>query len=1315
MHRLWLQTLASCWSKSKSNTPRKSFLSFEQLDDRIVPTILPTVNSGSLFLHLDADRGVNVNGSGTVIEWTDQSANGFVFQQTTARRPDLGVNNPQLIPGIFNDPNAIRFDGIDDVLFSDNPLQLFPTNNSSLTVFTLFETEDNTRQQFLVDHNVSPGFGNFELGTNPATQGAGQFGVHQGNANASVVASNTVDTTAPTLMTTTILSNGSVPNNVVIHQDGQLLATQQTGSGWLALGAYRTDTATLQIGARFDNTPGVLNAFHQGSIFEIIIYQGALNDADRQAVEQSILRNFDQDAPTVVSIERTQPSDEIIDVDTVTWTAIFSEAVRGVDASDFELVTTGTVNTGPIQVNQVDPDIYEVTVSGITGGGSLQLNLVDNGTIEDVAGRNLVDETFPFEFINGPAQRYSAGTNRAIIDTADFNNDGNLDIAVPNNVFGTGGGTVSVTLGNGDGTFQAPQSFFVGIGSTDVAAGDLNNDGAMDLVVANQFSDTVSILLGNGDGTFQAQTTRATFSLPTEVELGDLNNDGNLDIVVTNLGSDNAARFLGNGDGTFGTRQSLNVGSGIGPFSLALEDVDNDTVLDLIVTNQTSNNVTVRLGNGNGNFGAAQVFATGVNPFSVDVNDINGDGIADIAVANFDSDNVSILIGNGDGTFQPQTLIDSGTDSAPAAVLLEDVNQDGIPDLIVGEFDSNVVSVHLNDDSGNFRPAISRFTNRPRALATGDVNNDGQNDLIIGNQSGTFGEIYLYDLNAGTVNGQAFQVESLITIAAGDGQTAAINTEYNQPIVVTITDRDSEPLVGTTVTFAAPDTGPSVTFIGGNTAETDANGRASVRVQANGTSGDVVVTASNPLVPGTVEFSLTNSPFDTVFINGPNIITEGQEYVLDLQVNRPVAGVITSWTVNFGDGTEIEFDGNPDTVSHIYDEMDAPNNVTITAFATVNGTVELPAGNNVLVDVVTAEITETASTHGENGERIRVQLPGNEFGLTSTLTISANENRELTLFVGRYNANPEDVELEADQFLDVRVSTRANGQPLLNVPAGTDVLVVFRFRDEDVRVGDLVFFDPVVNDYVLVQSAPLPPGTPAPELGEIVVLFNQNSTPTVGALGGTVFTVELNRVNRTTPVPDVRNIPLPSGSRLPSSSPLPSVTTTLPPPTIVNGSLTPAVALATNRLGNSQSLSLDDDDKPIPIAFKSSSQLAISLVSSQDSRASRSNVSGNSLPPRSSDEGDGGFGELLSNLGEGLAGFGGNVLDWLNDVSSIFSDMPPQPEPMPDEMSFHPSVEEIDAAFAENDADDEVCLAGVLALGLLTSYTSTKRKRVTKL
>jgi hypothetical protein len=295
---------------------------------------------------------------------------------------------------------------------------------------------------------------------------------------------------------------------------------------------------------------------------------------------------------------------------------------------------------------------------------------------------------------------YPVHGNPQRLVVGDFNGDGKLDLATANYY----GGDVGILLGNGDGTFQPARYYGAGPSPVAIAAGDFNGDGNLDLVTAQLGSSTVSVLLGNGDGTFQSARQWASNGPTSSLAVGDFYNDGKLDIVVSNyFGANQFSLLRGNGDGTFQAPVAHPAGPGAG--LAAVGDLNGDGNLDVVVADGDAGTIEVFLGNGDGTFRAPARYATGAFPYLATIADFNRDGHPDIAVANYTGSTVSILLGNGDGTFQDALnyAVGAGADSVAAG----DFNGDGFPDLAVANFYALTVSVLLND--GHWPQQVGAF------------------------------------------------------------------------------------------------------------------------------------------------------------------------------------------------------------------------------------------------------------------------------------------------------------------------------------------------------------------------------------------------------------------------------------------------------------------------------------------------------------------------------------------------------------------------------------------------------------------------------
>ena len=331
---------------------------------------------------------------------------------------------------------------------------------------------------------------------------------------------------------------------------------------------------------------------------------------------------------------------------------------------------------------------------------------------------------------------YPVATYPSPIIAADFNGDGIPDLAVGNNgAFSPTPGqpsTVGILLGNADGTFQPMVEYAVGSQPIDLAVGDFNRDGKLDLAVANWGSATVSILLGNGDGTFQPQPAFAAAGTPYSVVTADFNGDGKLDLVVSNwqLNMNTISIFLGNGDGTF--QAGVEYPTAARPQFMAVGDFNGDGNLDVAVAGAGANVVSVLLGNGDGTFGQPINSPVTSPPNSVTAADFNGDGKLDLAVPTQNPRAVHILIGNGDGSFQPGTPYP--VSSSPGQVRTADFNRDGKIDLVANL--STAVSILLGNGDGTFQnPVDYAIGSGGGSVAVGDFNGDGSPDIATSNNA----------------------------------------------------------------------------------------------------------------------------------------------------------------------------------------------------------------------------------------------------------------------------------------------------------------------------------------------------------------------------------------------------------------------------------------------------------------------------------------------------------------------------------------------------------------------------------------------------
>jgi hypothetical protein len=440
------------------------------------------------------------------------------------------------------------------------------------------------------------------------------------------------------------------------------------------------------------------------------------------------------------------------------------------------------------------------------------------------------------------AVTYPVGTAPRAIASGDFNGDGKMDLAIGNNGDPTANddGGVSILLGNGDGTFQAQKNVIVGKNPCPdpylpcLIAADYNGDGRLDLAVLKA-NDTLSVLLGNGDGTFQAHADYATGNESLAVRLGDVNGDQRPDLIVLQVGAGSVGILLGNGDGTF--QKHVDYSTSSTPTSLAVVDVDGDGKLDLVVT-AGSLGIETLLGNGDGSFRPGIYCTCGAHGNALGVaavgplegGDFNGDSRMDLAVLFYDTTDIfhpfreeMVLLGNGDGTFQP---IDTGfraSFTVPTSAAITDFNGDGHSDLAIAV--SGIASALSGNGDGTFQPPVTfnlgSVNLYPTSIAAADINGDKSPDLIVTNALDNTISVLLNTV--GTDFSIAASEASPPTVSRGQSATSTVTLNllnvFDNPVALTCS---VQPVQAAPTCSLNPS---SVTF--------DANGNATATLTIN--------------------------------------------------------------------------------------------------------------------------------------------------------------------------------------------------------------------------------------------------------------------------------------------------------------------------------------------------------------------------------------------------------------------------------------------------------------------------------------------------
>jgi uncharacterized repeat protein (TIGR01451 family) len=729
----------------------------------------------------------------------------------------------------------------------------------------------------------------------------------------------------------------------------------------------------------------------------------------------------------------------------------------------------------------------------------------------------------------GPATTLTGLRLAQKLALADFNGDGRLDVAAA-------GAGLWVYPGNGAGGLGAPRRFGV---RGDLAAGDLTGDGKPDLIVGP------SVVLNDGTGDFLAQRAFLAGRQPEGIVSGDWNHDGKLDLAAANPPGSVVSILLGDGAGGFGAPTSVVTFSD--PYALTAGDFNADGHSDLAVVTRTSSEVVVLVGDGAGGFSPGPRYFVCATPSGITHGDWNGDGRVDLAVSCVNSDSISLLLGTGGGTFVPGTppvvglgarglaaarlnadvrddlavirdefplvpephsdlklLAGAGNGSfvpagtlpvapGPKAVLVADLDQDGLPDTATGadagqqfpEPEGGLGLLFANG-TGSFDALPMFGPEGIRSLASADFTRDGRPDLalgfgsigtaaadgalsvVMGAPDRTFGTGMSVDVGgrpssmlSGDFNGDGFP-DVVVANASGDSVTVFLNQpapagadlevailESADPAItgqavrytVTVTNHGPLPATGVQLTFRIP---AGLTFVAIDPTPACIDGG----VPGGGNATRVTTCAVGPLAPG-ASFVLHEDT--TVYQSGAFVTTEAVVGRLSPTDANPLNDKVVEQTRISPVDLVVALSAAPEPVApggalhvtvHIENKGPATATWVYTRLPLVPGLVPVSAtyGCGVFGDGVTCFSLELAPGASQSGV---IDYVAGSF-VVATTTASATSDQ--TGFLGFYDLNPADnvasVETHLTPLVARELTHGTNVTKPIPIPAAEDRYLV---------------------------------------------------------------------------------------------------------------------------------------------------------------------------------------------------------------------------------------------------------------------------------
>jgi hypothetical protein len=445
-----------------------------------------------------------------------------------------------------------------------------------------------------------------------------------------------------------------------------------------------------------------------------------------------------------------------------------SVAVGDLDGDgDIDVVSANQTTNNLTIFYQTSPGVFPVAPSVVLGGAALTAGPA-SVAVGDINGDGKLDiacadrtgndltvfiQTGAGTFTGTPTFTLAASSSPIApshVELGDVNDDGTLDLISSN-----GSNDVSIFVYQPESAQFASEPIVIGGGALSspawVAAGDFDGDGHLDLATANSAGNNVSVFQQLGGSSYSSSAADVVLgnalstSGPAGVAVGDLDGDGRLDLVVANETGNDLAVFEQLSPSIFGSDPAMTLGSAAdtsGPHAVAAADLDGDGRLDIVSANRTGGSLAIFYQGASGGFAsAADVVVGGAlgAPNFVAAADLDGDGRVDLVSANGTGNNLTVFLQAPVGGFSGVSAASIGgvaTTKSPVHVLAVDIDGDGDVDLISANSTGNDITIFLNPGNGVFPASPSRTiggnatTPSPRYLAVGDVDGDGDLDIV---------------------------------------------------------------------------------------------------------------------------------------------------------------------------------------------------------------------------------------------------------------------------------------------------------------------------------------------------------------------------------------------------------------------------------------------------------------------------------------------------------------------------------------------------------------------------------------------------------